>query len=162
MVYGDITVTTDEGAARINGYAVKEGTIGKKRAGYTHSETKWLTLTPCPEMPLDDCLDYVTSESFGEIRKRVISEKEIIDRFQSQPSYRKENYPEFKKGYLAALCCDCLEDLDKTDYFCALKEFGFTEETARIQSENTDDQIAVVGGIPVQPTTRIQRQTPFP
>jgi hypothetical protein len=105
MIYGDITVTSDEGRKRLEGFNLFEGVRGKKRAGYTHSETKWITFCACGEMDEDDYLDHLTVESFDDLDK----------------------------------------ERDRLDYALVLEEYGFTEEVARSQSENPDDQIEIQG-----------------
>ena len=47
MISGDVTVSTDSGEVkRLTGYNCLEGLSGKKRAGYTHEETVWITVHP--------------------------------------------------------------------------------------------------------------------
>ena len=41
---GDISVTTDEGVKRLNGYHVMQTKAGHKRAGFAHSPTVWTTV----------------------------------------------------------------------------------------------------------------------
>lgn len=49
------------------------------------------------------------------------------------------------------LADEAQRDFDRADYFAALDEFGFTEDVARAQSENRDDQIPFpYGGFKVQ------------
>ncbi len=64
MVYGDVTVSSDEGVKRMSGFHAFESKSGKKRAGYTHSETKWITMCFCPPMADDDYIGYLTCASF--------------------------------------------------------------------------------------------------
>lgn len=44
VVFGDITVTTDDGPKRITGFAVIPAKAGFKRAGIAHADTWWVTL----------------------------------------------------------------------------------------------------------------------
>lgn len=44
MVSGDITVITPDGPVRYTGYNIFVGTPGRKRAGYAHSDTIWVTV----------------------------------------------------------------------------------------------------------------------
>lgn len=44
IVFGDITVSTDEGVKRITGHHIIPTKAGIKRAGYAHADTIWTTL----------------------------------------------------------------------------------------------------------------------
>lgn len=44
MLSGDITVATAEGAKRFTGANVLDGKAGRKRAGYAHEDTRWITV----------------------------------------------------------------------------------------------------------------------
>lgn len=44
MLSGDITVATPEGAKRFTGFNIFEGKQGRKRAGYAHEDTHWVTV----------------------------------------------------------------------------------------------------------------------
>lgn len=47
MISGDVTVSTDSGEVkRLKGYNFLEGLSGKKRAGYAHEKTIWITVHP--------------------------------------------------------------------------------------------------------------------
>lgn len=91
MVSGDITVSSDEGTKRLTGFNLFQGKRGKKRAGYAHEDTRWITFCACPELPDDDYLDYLTVETFEALDnddyKRVLDEygfTEAIARSQSE------------------------------------------------------------------------------
>ena len=43
---GDISVMTEEGMKRIQGPAIIQSDAGMKRAGYTHTDTIWITIHP--------------------------------------------------------------------------------------------------------------------
>ena len=146
MLSGDITVSSDEGVTRLTGFHVLEGKQGKKRAGYAHAETRWLTFTPCPKLPLDECQDYVSVATFAELHavlagQGLIPEAAIRFAFDAQPSYSRSDYPMFKQGYLSAIGAQCREDADRADYAAFLSESGLLESLIREQSENTADQV---------------------
>ena len=141
MVYGDITVTSDEGRQRLTGFNIFEGKKGKKRAGYAHAETRWLTFCACPEMPDDDYIDYLTTEDFKDLEPDWIEETDIKNIFKAQSSYKWADYASFRTGYLLASDKKLKTDVDREDYTLALAESGFTEEVARAQTEATDDMI---------------------
>lgn len=44
VVFGDITVTTDDGAQRLTGFNVLTASAGAKRAGVAHADTWWTTI----------------------------------------------------------------------------------------------------------------------
>jgi len=44
MLSGDITVATPEGVKRFSGFNIFEGKQGRKRAGYAHEDTHWVTV----------------------------------------------------------------------------------------------------------------------
>lgn len=44
MLEGDITVATPDGTKRLQGLNIMEGMPGRKRAGYAHKTTRWLTV----------------------------------------------------------------------------------------------------------------------
>ena len=72
MAYGDITVTSDEGRKRLTGFHIFPGKRGKKRAGFAHAETKWITFCSSPEMDDDDYIDYHTHTSFAEFEANIL------------------------------------------------------------------------------------------
>jgi len=72
MVYGDMTVTSGEGRKRLTGFNIFKGKRGKKRAGYAHSETKWITFCTSPEMDDEDYIDYHTCTSFADFEANIL------------------------------------------------------------------------------------------
>lgn len=44
MLSGDISVATKDGCVRYTGANVLTGVAGRKRAGYAHEDTRWLTV----------------------------------------------------------------------------------------------------------------------
>lgn len=68
MLSGDITVSTDDGQVkRLTGLNIMQGKAGKKRAGYAHSDTHWITFHSTDERHEDEMLDYLTCETFEEL-----------------------------------------------------------------------------------------------
>ena len=144
MVYGDITVTSDDGKKRLTGFNIFPGKRGKKRAGYAHSETKWITFCSSPEMDDEAYIDHLTSTSFAGLEhslslKDVVQEPEIAEAFIQQGSSSSRDYRAFRLGYLVASGKPAKIDIDRDDFFVAIDELGFTKEEVRLQSENTDD-----------------------
>ena len=153
MVYGDVTVSSDEGKKRLTGFNIFKGNCGKKRAGYAHADTKWLTFCSVEEMDEDDYLEALTCGSFSELtevlkHKDYIEEPEIVQAYKLNDS--NVDYCGFRQGYLAAKGKLSKWDTDIEDYNRVLAEYGFTEKQAREQSENTDDQITLPDDYGVQ------------
>ena len=68
MISGDITVSTDSGETkRFKGYNCFKGMHGKKRAGYAHEETTWITFHPFTGENGEDIQKFITAETFGEL-----------------------------------------------------------------------------------------------
>lgn len=68
MLSGDITVSTDDGQVkRLTGLNIMQGKAGKKRAGYAHVDTHWITFHSTDERHEDEMLDYLTCETFEEL-----------------------------------------------------------------------------------------------
>lgn len=71
MLSGDITVSTEDGESkRINGHNVFQGESGKKRAGYAHENTTWITIHPYGENISDDgdkIQAFLTAETFQDL-----------------------------------------------------------------------------------------------
>jgi len=71
MISGDITISTETGERkRITGYHCFKGESGKKRAGYAHEDTTWITFHPygaeCSEDG-DQIQKFLTAESFEDL-----------------------------------------------------------------------------------------------
>ena len=68
MICGDITVSTDTGETkRFAGYNCFEGLSGKKRAGYAHEDTTWITIHPFTGVDGDEIQKAITAETFEEL-----------------------------------------------------------------------------------------------
>lgn len=63
VMFGDIEVTTDEGAKRLTGYHVLPARAGAKRAGFAHADTWWTTIWPTELTDIEAIEDEATSES---------------------------------------------------------------------------------------------------
>jgi hypothetical protein len=63
VMFGDITVTTDEGAKRLTGFHVLAAAAGFKRAGLAHADTWWTTIHRTDLTDLEAIEDEMTSES---------------------------------------------------------------------------------------------------
>lgn len=69
VVYGDITVTTDEGAQRLTGFHVLPAKAGAKRAGVAHADTYWTMVWPTELTDLEEIENEITTES-GKLQTR--------------------------------------------------------------------------------------------
>lgn len=68
MISGDITVSTDSGETkRLTGFNVFKGMSGKKRAGYAHEDTQWITFHPFDGADGDEIQDFITADTFDEL-----------------------------------------------------------------------------------------------
>jgi hypothetical protein len=63
IMYGDISVTTDDGVQRLTGYHVLPTKAGKKRAGVAHADTVWTTICRTDETELSKIEDELVVES---------------------------------------------------------------------------------------------------
>jgi len=63
VVYGDITVTTDDGPKRFTGYHVLPTMAGSKRAGFAHADTCWTTICHTELTDIEEIEDELVEES---------------------------------------------------------------------------------------------------
>ena len=67
MLSGDMTVSTDSGEVkRITGTNIMEGKAGKKRAGYAHEDTHWITFHSAEVRDPEEMYEFLTCGSFDE------------------------------------------------------------------------------------------------
>jgi hypothetical protein len=70
MISGDITVSTDTGETkRLTGYNCFKGLSGKKRAGYAHADTTWITFHAVKGTDGEEIQRFLTVDSFEDLRK---------------------------------------------------------------------------------------------
>lgn len=73
MISGDITVSTDtDKPKRFKGFNVFKGVSGKKRAGYAHEDTTWITVHAVTGDTGEGIQDYITADSFEELSEFYI------------------------------------------------------------------------------------------
>lgn len=63
IVSGDISVTTDEGVKRLQGFNVIPAAAGFKRAGFAHADTWWSTVWKTEKTDILEIEDEMTSEA---------------------------------------------------------------------------------------------------
>lgn len=71
MLSGDMSVATPQGAKRITGVNIMEAPPGRKRAGYAHTDTHWITVHRTDQLDPGDMLDQLTFFSRDEYRRHV-------------------------------------------------------------------------------------------
>lgn len=70
MLSGDITVSTDSGEVkRMTGLNIMEGKAGKKRAGFAHEDTHWITFHSAEERNPEEMYEFLTCGSFEELEE---------------------------------------------------------------------------------------------
>ena len=81
VVFGDITVTTDEGPRRLTGHHVLPARLGAKRAGLAHADTWWTTLMTTEhtevadiERQMTDEVDLLQTNRLGIVQEHVPAE----------------------------------------------------------------------------------------
>ncbi len=68
MLSGDVTVSTDSGEVkRLTGLNIMEGKAGKKRAGFAHEDTHWITFHSAEERDPEEMYEFLTCGSFEEL-----------------------------------------------------------------------------------------------
>lgn len=114
---GSVTILKDDGTTeRITAPMMFTGKPGRK-IGFIHDDMVWLNIYPTNETDVE------------KLEATFLTKSEA---FESEVTEKK----------LKLLTCG----LDHEDYRQALAEFGFTEEIARAQSENTDDMTELPPG----------------
>jgi hypothetical protein len=115
-VSGDISVTTDEGVARITDpHFIFASKPGAKRAGYAHEDTFFTTVHATDETDLDRLVEELTESSADEIMGGTGN-------------------------------VQMLAQLDREDYGRFLDEYGLTQELVTILVENMTDQVPMPTG----------------
>lgn len=67
MLSGDITIATSDGLKRFTGYNVMEGLPGRKRAGYAHEDTHWITVHNIAEEDANE--NYLPNMTFAKMQE---------------------------------------------------------------------------------------------
>jgi len=70
VIYGDITVTTDDGIRRLVGFNVLPANAGAKRAGIAHADTWWSTILKTDKTDVCEIEDQMTGESSSLLTRR--------------------------------------------------------------------------------------------
>jgi hypothetical protein len=131
MLSGDITISDTNGVYRLTGLNILEGPAGRKRAGYAHEETRWLTVHDMFDInknPIEDIsfeqvpqykeyeaqnakqsfLQFLTESKLLENDVRDQSENEPYEEIQSDSYYIAES-PIEGKGIFSSVPFRCGE-----------------------------------------------------
>jgi len=74
MISGDITVSTDtDKPKRFKGFNIFKGMSGKKRAGYAHEDTTWITVHAVTGESGEKIQDFLTVDNFKELKEFYLS-----------------------------------------------------------------------------------------
>lgn len=91
MIRGDITVSTDDGVRkRLSGYNVFQGLSGKKRAGYAHEDTTWITFHVAKGEEGEAIQRGLTVDSFEELEEFYL----MLDNFSYAEAIRHLGFTE--------------------------------------------------------------------
>lgn len=83
MLSGDVTVSTDSGETkRLTGLNIMEGKAGKKRAGYAHEDTHWITFHSAEERDPNEMYEFLTCASFEELEQFNIMLAQAVARIE--------------------------------------------------------------------------------
>lgn len=102
MLSGDITIHDSNGVYRLTGANVLEGPAGRKRAGYAHEDTRWVTVHDSSDIkskdPIED-ISFITMQEFIEERAaldkddfRLMLEQTNIDAETIRGESERTNY----------------------------------------------------------------------
>lgn len=144
MVCGDMTVTSDEGTKRITGFNVFPSKAGKKRAGFAHENTRWITFCACEEATEDYYFSHLTTENLADyeqnlIKRLIVDERVIVEAHCNIP--HACDYNAFKLGYLSAKGKLLKEEADLMDFELMAREIGVDESVILSETLIDDDLI---------------------
>jgi hypothetical protein len=78
MLSGDISVATPDGLVRLTGNNVLIGTKGRKRAGYAHEDTRWVTVH---NVPIENSGEnYVETMTFFSLKEYESSLSQLLSK----------------------------------------------------------------------------------
>lgn len=68
LLEGEISVMTENGIKRLRGPLVLESVAGMKRAGFAHTDTRWMTVHPTRETDLEKLEAQLVTDTFDDPR----------------------------------------------------------------------------------------------
>lgn len=69
ILYGDVSVATDDGVERLKGPCTFVGKPGSKRALYMHEDTLWTAIHATDETSVEDCERTLVTNDYNEFLK---------------------------------------------------------------------------------------------
>jgi len=78
MLSGDITIRTPDGLTRYTGANVFYGEAGRKRIGYAHEDTRWITVHNTPITDGDDFYKLLTVATLDEFNQILLEGKKCL------------------------------------------------------------------------------------
>ncbi len=98
MLSGDVTVSTDSGEVkRLTGLNIMKGSAGKKRAGYAHEDTHWITFHSAEERDPEEMYEFLTCGSFKELDDFNV----MLENAMAQIEQDGKILTEYAKGVIA-------------------------------------------------------------
>ncbi|RDL44366.1 hypothetical protein DN730_08150 [Marinomonas piezotolerans] len=84
MLSGDISVATPEGVKRMTGWQILEGKAGRKRMGYAHEDTHWITVHRTDATTSDGIESILTVQNMAQFEALPLTEREVILKEETQ------------------------------------------------------------------------------
>ena len=78
MLSGDISVATPDGIKRLTGWQILEGKPGRKRAGFAHEDTHWITVHRTDATTPDGIEDILTTKTMREFNALPIGSRALL------------------------------------------------------------------------------------
>jgi len=105
MLSGDISVSTDTGEVkRLTGLNVMEGKAGKKRAGYAHEDTHWITFHCAEERNPEEMYEFLTCGSFEELEEFNYLLEQAMKQIEHDEQVLTEHAQALADGSKGELC----------------------------------------------------------
>ena len=106
MLSGDVTVSTDNGEVkRLTGLNIMEGKAGKKRAGYAHEDTHWITFHSAEERDPEEMYEFLTCGSFEELEEfNLLLDQAMANIEQSEKLLTEHARAICKEGQKGEIC----------------------------------------------------------
>lgn len=77
ILFGDITVSTDDGVQRLTGWHVLPASSGTKRVGVVHADTYWTTVMINPASTVPEAEEFMTDDHQRLLTKRVLPDNTL-------------------------------------------------------------------------------------
>ena len=96
MLSGDVSVSSDDGTLkRLTGLNIMKGLAGKKRIGYAHEETHWITVHSAQEQNPEDMYEFLTCGSFEELEDFHIALENAMRNINESERFLTEHAQKF-------------------------------------------------------------------